>query len=96
MNTPNPAKERSRRVSLFQVTKIAWNTLTSRIIKLKYFSSSSQSNEGLILPPNGNLYQQNLKLLGGAQPNLISTYIVTLDYRNILEQTKSATHLKDF
>ena len=24
--TPNPAKERSRCVSLFQVTKVAWNT----------------------------------------------------------------------
>ena len=69
MNTPNPAKERSRCVSLFQVTKIAWNTLTSRIIKLKYFSNSSQTNEGLILRPTGNLYQQNFKFLGGAGPN---------------------------
>ena len=69
MNTPNLAKERSRCVSLFQVTKIAWNTITSRNIKFKYCSSSSQSNEGLILPPNGNLYQQNFKFLGGAGPN---------------------------
>ena len=39
-----------------QVTKIAWNALTSRIINSIYLVVLAPVKKGLILPPNGNLY----------------------------------------